>query len=255
MTARNKLRRLGRSLASTAAVLTAWPAAALVGHAVRDDAFAPHVVMVLNRGVGRAGFCTGVVVTPRVVLTAAHCAVAAENMRIHYRDESGAPQLIEIQAVATHPRFHADAVAKRIVSIDLALVRVKTPLASRFTPARLDEASTLTIGQPLRIFGFGVAREGDGSSAGVLRGGDLTIRAPLSSILVWADDSGHAGAGACTGDSGGPIVLADSDRVVAITAWSAGENRESHCGALTQGVLIAPQAGWIDEVLRQWGER
>jgi hypothetical protein len=175
-------------------------------------------------------------------------------MRIHYRDEKGAPQLLEIQAVATHPRFHADAVAKRIVSIDLALVRMKTPLAPRFAPATLDRASSLTVGQPLRIFGFGVAREGDGTSAGVLRSGDLTTRTPLSSILVWADDSGHAGAGACTGDSGGPIVLADSDRVIAITAWSAGETRDSHCGALTQGVLVAPQSAWIDEVLRQWGE-
>jgi hypothetical protein len=89
----------------------------------------------------------------------------------------------------------------------------------------------------------------------VLRGARLAARAPLSSILLWADDPEHQGAGACTGDSGGPIVTGGLGKVIAITAWSAGAHVGSRCGALTQGALIAPQAGWIESVLKRWGQR
>jgi S1-C subfamily serine protease len=244
-----------RGLAGTAALIAAHPAWALVGPAEADNSFASHLVMVLNRGVDRAGFCTGVVVAPRVVLTAAHCIVSIDNMRIYYRGEDGEAVLREIMAAAVHPLYRADAAAKRTKSIDLALIETRLPLAARFSPAALDDSGVAKIGQPLRIFGYGVGREGEGKSAGVLRAAKLAVRAPLSAILIWAEDPQHQGAGACTGDSGGPIVSMDGDRVIAITAWSAGAGHGGRCGALTQGALVAPQAGWIDEILRRWGDR
>jgi secreted trypsin-like serine protease len=231
---------------------TASCALALVGASSEDQSFAAHVVMVLKRGVDRAGFCTGVVVAPQVVLTAAHCAAAAKDMRIHYKDSSGQPILVEVRAVVTHPGFRPDALARRVVSIDLALVRTQTPLDARFSPAELDETGAVATGQPLRIVGYGVAREGEGTSAGVLRSAALQVRAPLSKILVWAEDPSGAGAGGCTGDSGGPILSDDGAKVIAITTWSAG-TAGRRCGALTQGPLVAPQRAWIDGVRLRWG--
>jgi hypothetical protein len=245
-----------RSIAALAAILFASaPATALVGPSQEDPSFAPHLVMVLNRGVDRAGFCTGVVLSPRVILTAAHCVVATDNMRVYYRGPGGEPVLREIAATAVHPLFHPDAPAKRIVSIDLALIETSAPLDGRFSPAPLDESGVMAIGGALTIFGYGVAHEGDGKTAGTLRAAKLTARAPQSSILLWAEDPDHAGAGACTGDSGGPIVSVASGKVVAITAWSAGDGHSRRCGALTQGPLVAPQAGWIEAVMRRWGAR
>jgi hypothetical protein len=236
-------------------LLAAAPAAALVGPTEDDPSFASHLVMVLNRGVDRAGFCTGVVIAPRVVLTAAHCVVSTDNMRVYYRAPGGAPILREIAATAVHPLFHPDAPAKRIVSIDLALVETRQPLDERFSPAPLDDKGVVAVGEALKIFGYGVAEEGDGKTGGALRAAKLTVRAPQSSILLWAEDPDHGGAGACTGDSGGPIVSTKSGRVVAITAWSAGAGHGRRCGALTQGPLVAPQSGWIDSVLKRWGDQ
>lgn len=241
--------------AALAAILFApAPAGALVGPSEEDPSFASHLVMVLNRGVDRAGFCTGVVIAPRVVLTAAHCVVATDNMRVYYRGPGGEPVLREIAATAIHPLYHAEAPAKRIVSIDLALIEIRAPLEARFSPAPLDESGAVEIGEPLKIFGYGLALEGDGKTGGALRAAKLTVRAPQSSILLWAEDPDHAGAGACTGDSGGPIVSAANGKVLAITAWSAGAGHGRRCGALTQGPLIAPQKSWIADVLRRWGE-
>jgi S1-C subfamily serine protease len=228
----------------------AAPAHALVGPSSEDNSFAAHVVMVLNRGVDRAGFCTGVVLGPREVLTAAHCLAAAKDLRVFYRDDAGKPVLVDVQATAAHPRYRADAPSARVVSIDLALIQTQTPLDARFSAASLDEAGAVKVGQPVKIIGYGVAREGEGTSAGVLRSALLRARAPISTVLLWAEDPDGAGAGGCTGDSGGPILTA-SDEVLAITTWSAGSGGK-RCGALTQGPLVAPQRGWIDGVLQRW---
>jgi hypothetical protein len=248
-------RSIWRDSVLAAAWLAAQPAAALVGPSQEDNSFAPHLVMILNRGIDRAGFCTGVVLSPRVVLTAAHCLASNENMRVYYRSPNGEPILSEIAASAVHPLFRADAPAKRIVSIDLALIETRAPLDERFSPAPLDDKGEAAIGEALKIFGYGVRSEGDGKTAGALRAARLAVRAPQSSILLWAEDPDHGGAGACTGDSGGPIVSAETGKVLAITAWSAGAARGRRCGALTQGPLVAPQAGWIDRVLKGWGDR
>jgi secreted trypsin-like serine protease len=240
------------ALAAAGVCATASFAQALVGPSTEEGNFGAHVVMVLKRGVDRAGFCTGIVIAPQIVLTAAHCAAASKNMRVHYKDSSGQPVLSEVKAVATHPGFHADALARHVASIDLALIQTQAPLDARFSPAELDEAGAVAVGQGLRIVGYGVVREGEGASAGVLRSAALQVRAPLSKILVWAEDPSGAGAGGCTGDSGGPILSQDGARVIAVTTWSAGAAGR-RCGALTQGPLIAPQRAWIESVRRRWG--
>lgn len=240
---------------STVAALSARPACALVGATEDDRSFASHLVMVVSRGFDQTGFCTGVVIGPRAILTAAHCLKSIDNMRIGYRAESGDPVFVEIAKAEAHPLYRAASIAKRVVSIDMALIETRPPLGNRFSPAALDNDAAPAIGQPLKIFGYGVAREGDDKTAGALRAARLAVRGPRSPITLWAEDPNHAGTGACTGDSGGPIVSAESGKVVAITAWSAGDGHGRRCGALTQGPLVAPQSGWIVDVLKRWGER
>jgi Trypsin len=230
----------------------ATPAECLVGPASEDQSFAPHVVMVLKRGGGRAGFCTAVVLAPRIVLTAAHCVAATKDLRIFYRDGAGSPVIVEAKAVAVHPGFRADARKQRVVSIDLALIQTQTPLDARFSPASLDDSGAAAVGQSVRIVGYGLAREGEGTSGGVLRSALLRVRAPLSTVLLWAEDPNGAGAGACSGDSGGPILSSDGAKVLAITTWSEGLGGGRRCGAITQGPFVAPNRAWIEGVLKGW---
>ena len=86
------------------------------------------------------------------------------------------------------------------------------------------------------------------SSRGELCSGAVIEPLGASRILVWAQ--GAPGAGACLGDSGGPIAGAAG--IFAVATWSRGASANS-CGALSQGVLVGPQRDWIDRTLASWG--
>lgn len=223
---------LGASL-----LLAAVPARAVVGGAEAPPGGA---VMVLS---SKGGVCTGVVLAPDTVLTAGHCAADGEH-RVHFRDTTGEPVLVAIAARAVHPGYDAGAAKARRRSIDLALLRTATPLPARFAPVTLS-AALPRAGDSLTLSGYGAAKPGDPRSTGTYRSVALPVIEPYgpSRILVWLQ--GGAG-GACQGDSGGPIAAADGG-VLALSAWIGGS-----CGGLTQGVLLGPQRGWIDQRLGGW---
>lgn len=227
------------------------PASAVVGRSTEGSSLADSIVMVLTRSDGSAGFCTGVVLSPTVVMTAAHCAAPGSDLRIHYPDAGRDPVLLSVAGVARHPGYHADAVRRRERSVDLALLRLSEPLPARFAAARLASETGASPGQAFTLSGYGVAREGDGTSSGRLRSADLVAREPLSDLLLWARDPKRDGTGACTGDSGAPLTIEGSASVVAMAVWSAGIGRRQ-CGDLTQALWLAPERTWIDGVLRGW---
>lgn len=204
--------------------------------------------MVLKRAHGGSGFCTGVVISERVVLTAAHCVAGPNDTRLHWRGGDGQPVLVDVAAVALHPEFLARAPKTRERSVDLALVRAASPLP--FRRASLSGRDALTLGERVRIGGFGVTREGAGRTGGTFRTGDLAIRAPLSHLLGWADSGDGRTLGACTGDSGGGMFDA-SGELVGVVAWTTGPKGRG-CGGVTQSILVAPQRGWIERVTRGW---
>jgi hypothetical protein len=228
--------------------VTAAPAHAVVGGVEHDGPLARSSVMVLS---SKGGVCSAVVVAPDAVLTAAHCVTGASEHRVHFRDAaSGEPVLIEPAAKAVHPGYDAKAIEGRRRSIDLALLRLPAPLPARFSAAMLSSAAA-AAGAPLTLGGYGVLREGDGRSTGTFRTAALAAVEPYgpSRILVWAEG---ARAGACTGDSGGPITQGAG--VFALASWATGPKGRG-CGRYSQGVLLGPQRGWIDRTLAGWGLR
>lgn len=237
-----------------AALLAATPAAAVVGG--RDDpAGARQAVMVLG---SKGGFCSAVVVTPSVLLTAGHCMRSAPAYRVHYKSSSGEPVLIEPAGVAVHPGYVPASGKDRRRSVDLALVRLPSPLPPPFVPARLSAAGHPRPDDPLVVGGYGLGRDGEAATGGTYRSTRLSVFEPYGpgALLVWLRDpavtQGRNGAGACGGDSGGPI-RDTGGTVVAITAFAEGAG-STHCGSLTQGVMVAPQREWIRATLAGWGE-
>ena len=229
-----------------AALALSGRAQAMVGPTGDAGGYAAHVVMALAQSGRGAGFCSGAVLAPNVVLTAAHCVAAPQATRVHFRDGSGAPVLMEVARVARHPGFRADAVDARARSIDLALIETKEPLPSSFAPVAIGEAAN-EIGAAFDVAGFGVAKPGVASTSGVLRRARLSLRAPLSHVLLWL--AGDDGAGACTGDSGAPVFV--NGALVGVVAFAQGQKGRG-CGGLTQAVRVAPYRAWIEQTMAGW---
>lgn len=244
---------IGRSNAAFVAACLFWiaactaPAHAVVGGVPENGPLGASAIMLLA---SNGGMCSAVVLAEDVVLTAAHCVTSAAEHRAHWRDDAGAPVLAEIAEILVHPGYDAGAIAGRRRSIDLAAVRLAAPLPGRFRPATLT-ASAASNGTGIDLLGWGIEREGDAGrlSAGTLRRARLSVVEPYgpSGILVWLSGGG---AGACEGDSGGPIARGDA--VFAVTSWARGENGAA-CGAVTQGVLLGPQRAFVDGALARWG--
>lgn len=242
--------------ASTLAValLAAAPAAAIVKGAADDGPLKARTLMVLAAG---GGVCSGIVVAENVVLTAGHCVAGGRDIRVHYRDAAGQPVLLEPAEVATHNGYNARAVEARQQSIDLALIRLSAPLPAPFVPATLAAAGLPRAGSAVLAYGWGVSQENAPATTGTFRRADLAAVEPYGpgKVLLWAaDPSGlgkRPGAGVCQGDSGGPIARADGT-VIAVSTWAKGSGK-SQCGLYTQGVLLAPQRGFIDGTLARWG--
>ena len=112
------------------------PARALVG-AEPDGRFADRVAMVLIRGGDKAGFCSALVLSPRILLTAAHCLRPLRDMAVHYRDAAG--RRSSFPSMRRSPIRSTAPMRSRLASnsIDLALIRTARPLAPRFAGAAI----------------------------------------------------------------------------------------------------------------------
>ncbi|MEX0590624.1 MAG: trypsin-like serine protease, partial [Xanthobacteraceae bacterium] len=112
------------------------------------------------------------------------------------------------------------------------------------------------------LVGYGMTKEGDGKSAGKLH--TLTLPAigntidATGVIMVRLAAGGGKSAGACTGDSGGPVfageaqALGPDPRVAAVIGWTTGA-KDRECGLVTGATLVAPQLDWIARTAQTLG--
>jgi len=194
------MRRGRLFLALLAAVVSpCGPAWAIVGEASPADiVIQRHTVLVYSA----KGRCSGVVLAPRLVLTAAHCVegedrtyfVGGRVVREHF-NRGGIAEIVR------HPDFRHS----KSSDADIALIKLVQPMPERFTPVHL-QARPLRQGDRVIVGGYGIGEDGKLDAQITLRSAALVVARLWLGRAQLANANREEGvqSGPCGGDSGGP---------------------------------------------------
>jgi hypothetical protein len=233
------------------------PAHAIVGGGVPSaEGIGRSVVTIVG---SRGNFCTGALIAPTLVLTAAHCVQPGAVYKIVEHGADQKPELRDVNSVAIHPAFSMQAMTDHRATADVALVRLEAPPKGKSAAVLGAPQLPIGLGSRFTIAGIGVTIRGEGSSGGAVRVAALVATGRPGTLQIRLVDpvgqGTRAGLGACTGDSGGPVF---EDRpggpaIVGVISWSTGPNGAAGCGGLTGVTPLALYREWILQTARRWG--
>ena len=248
-----------RYLAPAACCLTlCYPAAAMVGGAPAvDTAVYRSEVMIIS---GRGNLCTGIVLKPDLVLTAAHCIEPGLSYKLYELDAQRKPVFHDLAKTVVHPQFSKATFDANRATADIALLKAAAPLPAKYIAATLaPPRARVAAGEPFAIVGFGVTAQRDNRTAAVLRRADLVATGKPGNLQLRLFDPAAkgetSGLGACTGDSGGPVYEERNAQqlVYGVISWSTGPKLGDGCGGLTGVTPLELYLGWIEDTARKLG--
>ena len=211
---RGHLKFLAIAAAVSALLVIAVPASALTGGELDGDQH-PNVGLLL---VGGRPACSGVLVSPRIFVTAGHCGPHGARVAVTFDSSLAGDVTLAAGRLLVDPEFGHDMARLH----DLAVVRLD--VAQSIAPASLPEAGALDglVNRAiLTTVGYGLH---DVAKAGGKKRLDFDGERRFGAVVVNAltptyAKVGQAPTGLCFGDSGGPLL--DGSTVLAVTSHGA----------------------------------
>jgi secreted trypsin-like serine protease len=234
----------------------ALPASAMVGGApAADDGIGRSVVTIIG---SRGTFCSGALIAPDLVLSAAHCVMPGADYKIVLYDAQRQPQLREVRRVASHPQFNVQGILAHRASADVALLLLSEPLKAKSPAPSGVPLEPIAAGARFTVAGIGVSRRGDGKSGGITRSAALVATGQPGRLQIRlvdpATNNTRDGLGACTGDSGAPVFEDHNGRavIIGVVSWSTGANNAAGCGGLTGVTPLTLYREWVLQTAKSW---
>jgi MYXO-CTERM domain-containing protein len=193
-----------------------------------------------------ADACTAEVISPHVLITAAHCVTPAPKSKYMViftgpdDSEQSGGVTVQVEEVHAHPGYNA----KASTSIhDVGVVILQKPVTIKPLPLNRTPLTNAMKGQPVRIVGYGTT-QANGADQG------FGQRRQATSPLISFDDNwvnvGTSTANQCFGDSGGPALMMIGGQEVIVGVDSIGTDSGNTCQKYNSDTRIDEELAFID---------
>jgi secreted trypsin-like serine protease len=188
------------------------------------DSGDPGVVLIFAQvpGAQNGALCTGEVISPHVILTAAHCVSPAEvgaNAAFHVLaapdfNAAQASDFLTVKETHFNTLFDPNNLNG---GNDVGVVILNNPISAPVLPLNRAPLTQAMVGQPVRFVGYGLSDATAQAGAGLKRQTTTTLT-DFTDVLIHFSDGAHE---TCNGDSGGPafMTLNGTEVVVGLTSF------------------------------------